>query len=43
LQQEKAFKVHLVAKHFPGELSGEFTSPWYEINVLEISYLNVKK
>jgi len=29
LQQEKGFKVHLVAKHFPGDLSGEYTSPWY--------------
>jgi D-amino-acid oxidase len=29
LQQEKAIKVHIVAKHFPGDLSGEYTSPWY--------------
>ncbi|PKB93750.1 hypothetical protein RhiirA5_507855 [Rhizophagus irregularis] len=28
LQQEKAIKVHIVAKHFPGDLSGEYTSPW---------------
>ncbi|RGB27373.1 hypothetical protein C1646_769193 [Rhizophagus diaphanus] len=28
LQQEKEIKVHLVAKHFPGDLSGEYTSPW---------------
>uniref|UniRef100_A0A1D1XJ57 D-amino-acid oxidase n=1 Tax=Anthurium amnicola TaxID=1678845 RepID=A0A1D1XJ57_9ARAE len=28
LQQEKGFKVHLIAKHFPGNLSGEYTSPW---------------
>ncbi|CAG8622916.1 15604_t:CDS:10 [Funneliformis mosseae] len=28
LQQEKGFKVHIVAKHFPGDLSGEYTSPW---------------
>lgn len=30
LQQEKAFKVHIVAKPFPGDLSGEYTSPWYK-------------
>ncbi|PKC73443.1 hypothetical protein RhiirA1_451149 [Rhizophagus irregularis] len=29
LQQEKEIKVHLVAKHFPEDLSGEYTSPWY--------------
>ena len=29
LQQEKAINVHIVAKHFPGDLSGEYTSPWY--------------
>ena len=29
LQQEKAIKVHIVAKHFPGDLSDEYTSPWY--------------
>ncbi|CAB4424576.1 unnamed protein product [Rhizophagus irregularis] len=28
LQQEKEIKVHLVAKHFPEDLSGEYTSPW---------------
>ncbi|CAI2182507.1 8161_t:CDS:10, partial [Funneliformis geosporum] len=28
LQQEKGFEVHIVAKHFPGDLSGEYTSPW---------------
>src|SRR6266498_1757282 len=40
LQQEKGIKVHIVAKHFPGDLSGEYTSPWY-INVFEYrtSYL----
>ncbi|RIA90822.1 hypothetical protein C1645_769041 [Glomus cerebriforme] len=27
LQQEKGIKVHIVAKHFPGDLSGEYTSP----------------
>lgn len=33
LQQESEFNVHLVAKHFPGDLSGEYTSPWYVANV----------
>ncbi|CAG8628183.1 nucleotide-binding domain-containing protein [Rhizophagus irregularis DAOM 181602=DAOM 197198] len=28
LQQEKEIKVHLVANHFPEDLSGEYTSPW---------------
>ena len=37
LQQEKAIKVHIVAKHFPGDLSGEYTSPWY-LNLLEHYY-----
>ncbi|EXX72601.1 hypothetical protein RirG_067730 [Rhizophagus irregularis DAOM 197198w] len=34
LQQEKEIKVHLVANHFPEDLSGEYTSPWYVVNVL---------
>ena len=29
LQQEKASKVHIIANHFPGDLSVEYTSPWY--------------
>ncbi|CAG8440213.1 1524_t:CDS:10 [Acaulospora morrowiae] len=28
LQQEKKYKVHLIAKHFPGDQSYEYTSPW---------------
>ncbi|RIA85363.1 hypothetical protein C1645_830882 [Glomus cerebriforme] len=28
LGAEKAIKVHIVAKHFPGDLSYEYTSPW---------------
>ncbi|CAG8764816.1 23567_t:CDS:2, partial [Dentiscutata erythropus] len=28
LQQEKGIKVHLIAKYFPGDLSGEYTSLW---------------
>ncbi|GBB86078.1 hypothetical protein RclHR1_12520007 [Rhizophagus clarus] len=28
LQKEKGIEVHLIAKHFPGDLSGEYTSPW---------------
>lgn len=31
LQQEKAIEVHIIAKHFPGDLSSEYTSPWYII------------
>ncbi|RIB17616.1 hypothetical protein C2G38_2246279 [Gigaspora rosea] len=28
LQQEKMFKVTVISKHFPGNLTSEFTSPW---------------
>ncbi|CAG8627000.1 18588_t:CDS:2 [Dentiscutata erythropus] len=28
LQQEKKFEVTVVAKHFPGDFTSEFTSPW---------------
>ncbi|KAF0558588.1 nucleotide-binding domain-containing protein [Gigaspora margarita] len=28
LQQKKKFEVTVVAKHFPGDLTSEFTSPW---------------
>ena len=37
LQQEKRFKVHLVAKHFPRDVSGEYTSPWYIVDF----YMNI--
>ncbi|PKK64631.1 hypothetical protein RhiirC2_716142 [Rhizophagus irregularis] len=43
LQQEKEIKVHLVAKHFPEDLSGEYTSPWYVVtywNSLKFRNLN---
>ena len=44
LQQEKAIKVHIVAKHFPGDLSGEYTSPWYTVyNFLKHYYGTILK
>ncbi|CAG8527878.1 8719_t:CDS:1 [Ambispora gerdemannii] len=32
LKQEKGYHVTIVAKHFPGELTGEYTSPWAGAN-----------
>jgi hypothetical protein len=38
LKQEKVIKVHIVANHFPGDLLGEYTSPWYTLfNLSSIS------
>lgn len=40
LNQEKGIKAHLVAKHFPGDISGEYTSSWY---IIVSTYLEVFK
>ncbi|CAB5384989.1 unnamed protein product [Rhizophagus irregularis] len=41
LQQEKEIKVHLVAKHFPEDLSGEYTSPWYVVTYWNSLKVNI--
>ncbi|HJT84637.1 MAG TPA: hypothetical protein VJ697_09150 [Nitrososphaeraceae archaeon] len=47
LQHMKGIKVYLVANHFPGDISGEYTSPLYRSMCFElyglIKVINMEK
>ncbi|CAG8633657.1 9708_t:CDS:1 [Ambispora leptoticha] len=43
LKQKKGYHVTIAAKHFPGELTGEYTSPWAGANWRSLASITDKR